>query len=205
MRNHSKAVDTYIAKAAPFARPILETIRDYFHKACPDIEETMKWGFPHFQYKGIVGSMAAFKKHAGFGFWKGQLMDDPHGIFKGVGNTSMVGSKIESVSELPSEKVMLQYIRQAVALNESGVKVPRARAAKPAASVKPPDYFMATLKKNKKALATFEAFSPSNRKEYVEWVTEAKQAATRVKRLETAIAWMAEGKPRNWKYMKGRA
>src|SRR5262245_30958992 len=101
MKNRSKAVDAYIAKAAPFARPILETVRDHFHKACPDIEETTKWGFPHFQYKGIVGSMAAFKKHASFGFWKGQLMDDPHGLFKGVGSTSMAGMKIEDVSELP--------------------------------------------------------------------------------------------------------
>jgi len=205
MRNRSKDVDAYIAKAAPFARPILETVRDHFHKACPEIEETTKWGFPHFQYKGIVGSMAAFKKHASFGFWKGQLMDDPHGIFKGVGNTSMSGMKVESVSELPSERVMLKYIRQAVALNEEGVKVPRVRAAKPAAAVKPPDDFMAKLKKNKKALATFEAFPPSHRKEYVEWVTEARQEATRAKRLETAIEWISEGKPRNWKYMKGRA
>lgn len=202
MRNRSRAVDAYIAKAAPFARPILETIRDHFHKACPDIEETTKWGYPHFQYKGIVGSMAAFRKHASFGFWKGQLMDDPHGLFKGVGSTSMAGMKIESVSQLPSEKVMLQYIRQAVALNEEGVKVPRARAARPAAAVRPPDYFMATLRKNRKALATFEDFSPSHRKEYIEWVTEAKQETTRAKRLETAVLWMAEGKPRNWKYMK---
>lgn len=202
MRNRSRAVDAYIAKSAPFARPILETIRDHFHKACPDIEETTKWGYPHFQYKGIVGSMAAFRKHASFGFWKGQLMDDPHGLFKGVGSTSMAGMKIESVSQLPSEKVMLQYIRQAVALNEEGVKVPRARAARPAAAVRPPDYFMATLRKNRKALATFEDFSPSHRKEYIEWVTEAKQETTRAKRLETAVLWMAEGKPRNWKYMK---
>ena len=201
MKNHSPEFDAYIANSAEFARPILEKIRKLFHQACPEIEETMKWSFPHFEYKGIVGSMAAFKQHVGWGFWKAALLKDPHKLFTRMGDTSMGGAKVTDVSQLPSDKIVLGYIREAVTLNEQGVKAP-APKKKLKGELEVPDYFMAALKKNKKALATFEAFSPSNKREYVEWVTEAKQEATREKRLATAIEWMAEGKPRNWKYMK---
>lgn len=202
MKNHSPEVDAYINKSAEFARPILKKIRALYHKACPQIEETIKWGFPHFEYKGVVGSMAAFKHHAGFGFWKGQLMRDSQKLFSGVGNTSMNAFKLTDVSQLPPDKVLIEYIQEAVELNEKNIKVPAAKKRAPLKELKIPDYFLAALKKNKKALATFEQFPPSHKKEYVEWVTEAKQEATRERRLATAVKWMAEGKPRNWKYMK---
>jgi hypothetical protein len=175
MNKHSPAVDAYIARSAEFARPILTRIRGLFHKACPGIEETIKWGFPHFEYKGIVGSMAAFKKHACFGFWKGRLLSDPHNLFNGRRVTSMNFAKINNVSELPPDKILLEYIRQAVALNEAGVKTPARKKRTGNEPLDVPDDFLAKLKKNKKALATFEAFSPSNKREYVEWITEAKQ------------------------------
>ena len=199
--NLNPEFDAYIANSAEFARPILEQIRKLFHQACPEIEETMKWSFPHFEYKGIVGSMAAFQQHVGWGFWKATMLKDPHKLFTRMGDTSMGGAKATDVSQLPPDKVVLEYIREAVALNEQGVKAP-APKKKPKAELEVPDYFLTALKKNKKALATFEAFSPSSKREYVEWVTEAKQEATREKRLGTAIEWMAEGKSRNWKYMK---
>ena len=172
------AIDAYIRKAAPFARPILKKVRALFHKACPDIEEAMKWSFPHFEYCGIVGSMAAFKQHATFGFWKSSLMNDPYGLFGADGDTAMGRAKFTDVSELPPDNVLLEYIREAVALNEQGVKVEKPkRQKKPEAEV--PADLRAALKKNKKALAAFEAFSPSHRREYVAWITEAKQEATR--------------------------
>jgi uncharacterized protein YdeI (YjbR/CyaY-like superfamily) len=197
----SPQFDKYISKAAPFARPILEKIRRCFHEACSEIEEKIKWGHPHFAYKGPVGGMAAFKQHVGYGFWKGALLRDSHHLFDETGNMSMMGTKVSDVSELPSEKVLVAYIRDAVALNEQGIKKPAAKK-KPKKEIEVPDYFLKALKKNKKALATFEAFSSSHRREYLEWLTEAKQEATRQKRLATAIEWLAEGKPRNWKYMK---
>jgi uncharacterized protein YdeI (YjbR/CyaY-like superfamily) len=202
MKNHSAEFDAYIAKSAEFAQPILKKLRRLFHQACPSIEETIKWGFPHFEYRGI-GSMAAFKNHVSFGFWKAKLLSDSHKLLEGVGETSMGGARIKDVSELPSDQVLLAYIREAVALNEQGVRVPAAPKA-PKAELEIPDYFLAALRKNKKALATFKSFSPSHQREYVEWVTEAKQPATRDKRLATAIEWMAQGKPRNWKYMKDK-
>lgn len=201
MKNHAPQVDAYIAKAPEYARPILQKIRKLFHKACPEIEETIKWGVPHFDFKGIVGSMAAFKQHVGFAFWKGGLLSDPHQLFSGVGHTSMSALKICALKDLPAEKILLAYIREAVALNEQGVKIPREESTVKKELTIPED-LRAALTKNKKAQATFEGFSYSHKKDYVEWITEAKQEATRQKRLATTIEWLAEGKPRNWKYMK---
>lgn len=204
MGNKSKEVDAYIAKSAEFARPILTRIRAAFHKACPDIEETIKWSMPHFEYKGIVANMAAFKAHVRFGFWKSKLMSDADGLFTGMGKTPMNMLKITSASELPKDKALIAYIKEAVRLNEGGVKPPQSRTktTNDKKEIEVPIYFIAELKNNKKALKTFDSFSPTNRKEYVEWITEAKQDATRQRRIATAIAWLAEGKPRNWKYMK---
>jgi uncharacterized protein YdeI (YjbR/CyaY-like superfamily) len=195
--SNSPAVDAYIAKSAPFARPILTHIRKLMHKACPQIEETIKWSVPHFEYKGVIAGMAAFKQHAAFGFWKQRLMKDPTGFFA-RGEHGMGGRKIRSVDELPSDTVLLRYIREAVALNEQGARIKRVAQKKP--PVKPPPYLVAALKKNTKARATFENLSPSAQREYVEWLTEAKQDATRERRLVTTIEWLAAGKQRNWKY-----
>jgi len=189
----SAALDRYIAKAAPFAQPILERIRDAFHAAHPDIEETMKWSAPHFDYKGPLGGMAAFKEHVRYGFWKGSLL---------ASAPPVAGERVTSVKDLPSKKELVAIIREAVKINEEGVKIKRAPSKRSAEPIEVPDDLAAALKKNKKAKATFDAFSPSHKREYIEWLTEAKQEATRAKRLAQAIEWMEEGKPRNWKYMK---
>jgi uncharacterized protein YdeI (YjbR/CyaY-like superfamily) len=199
MPKTSPDVDRYIANAPEFAQPILTKIRKAFHKACPDIEETMKWSVPFFDYKGVVGSMAAFKQHVGWGFWKGKLMSDPEQLMQGE-RTGMGGMRVESVKDLPSEKIMIDYIKEAVRLNEEGVKSERVRAKKPALEM--PDDLAGALKKNKAASKAFEGFAPGQRREYIEWITGAKQEATRKKRLDQAIEWIAEGKPRNWKYIK---
>jgi uncharacterized protein YdeI (YjbR/CyaY-like superfamily) len=201
MAHESPEVDAYIANAAVFAQPILRKIRTLFHKACPQIKETIKWGFPHFEHLGLVGSMAAFKRHATFGFWKASLLSDPHEFFQGVGNTSMGAAKITNVSDLPDDKILLETIREAVALNEQGIKAP-APPKKPRKELEIPDYLLAALDKNKKARVTFEALAYSHKKEYVEWIAEAKQEVTRAKRLATALEWLSEGKPRNWKYLR---
>jgi uncharacterized protein YdeI (YjbR/CyaY-like superfamily) len=201
MQSRSAEVDDYIARAAEFARPILKKIRSLFHKACPEIQETIKWGFPHFEYKGIVAGMAAFKRHAAFGFWKAKLLADADGLFADRGKSASKMAKLTELRDLPPDEVFLGFIRQAVALNERGVKVPKKAPRRKPELVVPDDLALA-LKKNKKARATFKGFSPSNRRDYVEWITEARLSETRTRRLATAIEWMAEGKPRNWKYMK---
>ena len=199
MKNTSPEVDRYIAAAAPFAQPILERIRAAFHKAHPDVAETMKWSFPHFEYKGLLGSMSAFKEHVSWGFWKGKLMNDPLGIIPPAGETSMGGLRIRSLKDLPKEKDMVAYVREAIRLNEEGVKAGRApRAARAEAEV--PADLVAALKKTPAAKKAFEAFSPSHRREYIEWISEAKQEATRQKRLAQTVEWLSEGKSRNWKY-----
>lgn len=199
-----KRVDAYIANAAPFAQPVLTHFRSLIHKADPDVVETIKWGFPNFESHGaVVCSMAAFKQHCTFGFWKASLMKDPNKILA-VGEKASMGhlGRIESVKDIPADKIMIAYIKEAVKLNADGVKRPVKEKAKPATPVKTPDFILKALKKNAKALKAFEAFSPSHRKEYIEWITEAKTDPTRDKRIATMIEWLEEGKSRNWKYQK---
>jgi uncharacterized protein YdeI (YjbR/CyaY-like superfamily) len=197
MGEKSPEVTAYIAKSAPFAKPIFEKLRRLFHAACPAIEEKLKWGCPSFEYKGMVGGFAGFKQHAAFGFWRQDVLPDPEGLFKSRG---AFGSKLTDVSSLPSDEIILQYIRRAVDLNEKGA--PARFKAKPKPPLKVPSYFMAAVRGNPKALATYQAFPPSQKREYVDWVVDAKQDETRKKRLETAVAWMAQGKVRNWKYVR---
>jgi len=191
-------VDAYIKKAQPFAQPILTHIRKVVHTAVPGVEETMKWSSPHFDYKGIFCGMAAFKEHVGFGFWKAGLMKD---VLPGSG-LSAAGQfgKILSIKDLPNDKELTKIIRVAKKLNDDEVKKPPMRKG-PRPALKAPSDLLAAIEKNKKAKATFERFPPGQRRDYIEWVIEAKQAATRENRIKTAIEWMAEGKPRNWKYM----
>jgi uncharacterized protein YdeI (YjbR/CyaY-like superfamily) len=199
MTNTDPRVDDYIAKAKPFAQPILRRIRKTVHAGCPDVVETIKWSVPAFEYKGPMCGMAAFKAHCLWGFWKAALMktmpnDPAHKATGGFG-------RFESLDELPSEAAMIRMVKEAAALNAAGVKAPRAfKEKKP---VKAPSYMLAAIKKNKKAHAAYQAFSPSHRREYVEWITGAKSEDTRARRLETAVQWMAEGKSRNWKYVPG--
>ncbi len=189
-------VDTYIANSAEFAQPILVHLRQIVHKTCPQVEETLKWSMPAFMYHGMLCGMAAFKQHCTFGFWKHKLVVGEERDAQAMGQFG----RIARLADLPSAKILASYIKKAMQLNEDGVKAPRAMPKqKPAPRV--PDDLAAALKKNRKAAATFAAFSPSNQREYVEWISEAKRDETRAKRLATTIEWLAEGKIRNWKYV----
>ncbi len=200
MATRDPRIDAYIAKSPEFARPILTHLREVVHAACPDVEETMKWSRPHFLYKGMLCGMSAFKEHCAFGFWKGSLI-----VGKGDGEPEeAMGQfgRITKLSDLPSKKALTGYIKKAMELNEAGVKSPmRSKPKAPKPEPVAPDDLAAALDRNPMARATFDKFSPSNKREYIEWLTEAKTPATRTRRLETAIEWMAEGKTRNWKYM----
>jgi uncharacterized protein YdeI (YjbR/CyaY-like superfamily) len=182
-------VDVYIDKSAGFAKPILKHLRKIVHAACPDVEETIKWQFPHFDYKGIVCGMAAFKEHCAFGFWKGSLI---FGNKKPEEEAMGQFGRITSLADLPNEKTLISYVRKAAQLNEAGVKSPMRSKSKKKEPVKVPDYFSSALKKNAKARKTFESFSPSNQREYTEWVTDAKRDETRQQRLATS----SDGSPK---------
>ena len=194
-------IDAYIEKSQDFAKPILNHLRELVHSSCPGVEETMKWSFPHFDYKGILCNMAAFKNYCVFGFWKVSLLSDPHKILSPETAMGHIGH-IKSLKDLPSDKILKEYIKEAAKLNEDGVKLPPRSSTKKEVEV--PDYFMKALKKNKNALKTFENFSPSHKREYIEWITEAKREETRDKRIETALEWLADGKGRNWKYERNK-
>ena len=191
--------DAYIAKSAPFARPILAHLREVVHAACPEAEETLKWGMPHFMYRGMLCGMAAFKAHCTFGFWKGALIVDRAG---GKADEAMGQfGCIRTIADLPPKRVLAGYVRQAMKLNEAGVKHPaRSKSAAPKKPLRTPPDLAAALRKSRRAAATFAAFPPGHRREYVEWILDAKRSETREKRLAQTIEWLAEGKSRNWKY-----
>jgi len=192
-------IDAYIARSAPFARPILKHLRAIVHAGCPDVEETLKWGHPSFDYKGILCGMAAFKAHATFGFWKYALLIGDRKLGKSDEKAMGQFGRITSIADLPDRTTLIALVRRAAALNEQGIRPPRPKR-RPATPPRTPVLLAAALRKSKKALATFQALSPSHKRDYIEWLTEAKGEDTRARRLATAIAWMAEGKHRNWKY-----
>ncbi len=193
--------DEYITNANEFAVPILEHLRQMVHEECPDVKEVIKWGFPCFEYKGILCAMTAHKEHCSFSFWKGSIMSDPDGVLEIVGKSGMGHfGKIKSLEDLPDEKIFRKYLREAIELNKKGIKIPKKKVVRKELQI--PDDMMVAIRDNKDALATFEKFSYSHKKEYVEWITEAKTERTRDKRLAQAIEWMSEGKGRNWKYAK---
>jgi uncharacterized protein YdeI (YjbR/CyaY-like superfamily) len=194
-------VDDYIDGAAEFARPVLKHLRKMVHTGCPDVEETLKWSMPAFMYKGMFCGMAAFKQHCTFGFWKDSLLRDRIESISKTGEEAM-GSfgRITSKGDLPVDKELLALIKAAAALNDAGVTVPRKKKVVGPRELEIPADLAAALKKNRKAQVAFDGFSFSHRKEYVEWITEAKGEETRKRRLDTTLEWLVEGKSRNWKY-----
>jgi uncharacterized protein YdeI (YjbR/CyaY-like superfamily) len=192
MPKRDPLVDDYIAEAADFAKPILNRIRKLVHSACPQAEETIKWSSPFFEHKGILLAMPAFKKHCALIFWKSKR------ILNNGQKTQL--RRLTSIAELPGDEILTGYIKKAVALNESAVRNPARAKPKAKAELVVPDNFAAALKKNKKALAAFDAFLPSHKREYIQWIVEAKQEETRARRMQTAIKQIAAGKSRNWKY-----
>lgn len=201
--NKDRRIENYIIKSEAFAKPVLRYLRDIVHKTCPEVEETMKWGFPHFDYKGMFCYMASFKQHCTFGFRKASLMKDKSKVFIKGENAGMGNfGKIKDIKDLPPSKIIIEYIKEAMKLNDNAKNVIIGKKRTVKKEIIVPDYFLKVLRKNKIARKTFEDFSYSHKKEYIEWITEAKMEETRLRRIETAVQWLSEGKVRNWKYEK---
>ena len=193
-------VDAYIVKSADFARPILTVLRDAVHAACPDVEEDIKWSMPCFAWRGNLCHLAAFKAHCAFGFWRGREIPE----LENERSDESMGSlgRIASLGDLPPKRDLTRFIKVAMKLNASGPASAQAKAsAKPDLDM--PDDLSHAMKGNAKATAAFDALSPSARREYIEWIIDAKRAETRASRPATAIEWMSEGKSRHWKYQRG--
>jgi uncharacterized protein YdeI (YjbR/CyaY-like superfamily) len=203
MGKKDKKLDAYIAKQKPFAKPVLKHLRKVVHAGCPDVEEAMKWSFPCFVYSGsILCSMAGFKEHCTFGFWRVTELRK-RGLVKPSGEKAMGQfGRIKKISDLPPETKLIKVVKEAAKINESGKRTPVKKKTTLSKKLVIPAYFTKLLNKNKKAKKTFDEFSYSNKREYVEWITEAKTEMTREKRIATTLEWLAEGKPRNWKYQK---
>ena len=201
-------VDAYIAKAKPFAQPILQHVRELVYKALPSIVETIKWSRPFFEYKGaILANLSAFKQHCSFGFWGEEIS----AVLREArllepGETSSL-RRLTTIQDLPSDKQMLSLLRQAAAFIDSGqytspIAARQKTAKPPAPALDVPPEFAKALKASKKTTAVFAAFSPSAKREYIEWIVDAKRPETRDQRIATAIEWIGEGKQRHWKYQR---
>ncbi len=201
MGNKDKRIDDYISKSADFAKPVLNHLRDLVHAECPNVQETIKWGMPFFEYKGPLCNLASFKQHCAFGFWKAALMKDAKQMKENNKGSMGVLGKLTSLSDLPPDSQIKSWIKEAAKLNADGVKAPD-KKVKEKKEIEMPESFKQALSKNKKASAAYENFSPSHRHEYLEWITGAKTEETRNKRIEKTIEQLKESKSLNWKYMK---
>ena len=205
MSHTDPRIDAYIVKSASFAIPILEYLRSLVHETCPEAKETMKWSFPHFEYQGsILCSMASFKQHCAFGFWLESRLSDPNNLLAVNGERVGMGSlgKIASIEDLPAEEHLRGFILEAMRLIDSGVKLKKENKPQEPKELVVPAYVTEALADHAAAKKVFEGFSYSNKKEYIEWFEDAKTEATREKRIAQALEWLAEGKVRNWKYVR---
>jgi len=189
-------IDAYIRKAAPSVQPVLKEIRAAIHAGCPDVVETIKWRSPTFDYKGIMAGMATFRHYTTMMFWKARLMEPR--LSAADRKALKQASELKHGESLPGRAALVRLVKVAAGLNEAGVTLKRTIRKKP--PVKTPPFLAAALKRNATAQANFDAFSPSNRREYIEWLADARQDLTRQRRLEQAVNWISEGKSRNWKY-----
>lgn len=194
------AVDDYIASKEPFAQEILAHLRDVIHTAAPDIIETIKWRQPCFEHNGLVCAVAAFKKHVSFSFFKGQLLNDSEGIFSPSDNNELTALKFSSLAEIPANHILKRYIQQAIALNSANKLKKKVTPRKDKSELVVPEDLAMALAKIPSAQSIFNDFSYSKQKDYIEWLNSAKRESTRASRLTTAVAWITEGKARNWKY-----
>jgi uncharacterized protein YdeI (YjbR/CyaY-like superfamily) len=188
-------IDAYIERSAEFAQPILTYLRSVIHDACPSVEETIKWNAPFYMYEGILCSTPAFKHHCALIMWKGRLL--PKDDAKYV-TTEL--RKISSLDDLPSRTKLVAYIRALMKLNEEGTKSPARSGPKFTKPLVVPTELQRAIAKNQKAKAAFAAFPPSHKREYAEWIADAKRPETRDRRIKAAVEMIAEGKSRNWKY-----
>lgn len=191
-------VNAYIAQAAPFAQPVLRHLRQLVRQGCPETEEALKWSSPFFLYRGkILCFLAAFKAHLAFGFWSPAMKKIIAADGHAKDGRGLLG-RITRRADLPSDRILLGYIRTAKKLHDSGASARLKPKPRPALPV--PTDLAAALKRNRKAAAGWTGFSPSCRREYIEWITGAKRPATRESRLRTTLAWVAAGKKQNWRY-----
>jgi uncharacterized protein YdeI (YjbR/CyaY-like superfamily) len=203
-KSYLPAVDKYIASAPVFAQPVLAHLRELIHKTLPEVEEAIKWGHPFFMYRGLMlGNMAAFRQHCSLGLWGSDVAEKLRG--DGVYDRAAMGAlgKLTSVKDLPSDRELANYFRTAAAAIDTGARTRNYSRPKPDAPKPPPEVppaLTAALKKNKVAAKQFSGMPAGARREYCEWIAEAKRDETRDKRVVTAVEWIAEGKRRNWKY-----
>lgn len=198
----NKKVDEYISQAHDFAKPVLNHLRKLVHIACPQAEESIKWGHPHFEYKGLLCNMAAFNKHCAFGFWKATLMKDADLLQENNADAMGHSGKIKSLSDLPKDRIIIARVKEAALLNEKGIALPVLKPSDKKHEIAVPLLLKKELVKNKIASDAFDNLSNYYKKEYIDWIDEVKTEKTKLMRIATTIKWLTEGKTKNWKYLR---
>jgi len=200
----NEKVDAFIKKAQPFAQPIISYLRDLILETDVNLVEVIKWGFPNYTYNGaIICSFSAFKEHCSFGFWLGAELPDPHGILNQQGKTAMGNlGKITNLNELPDKKILQEYILSAIELAKKGHGKSKTATKKESKPDLKSDAFPEIFDNFPKEALIFDTFPPSHRREYLDWILDAKSEETKNKRISTMFEWITEGKSRNWKYEK---
>lgn len=200
--NYDPGVDEYLHNAPDFAKPILEYLRETVHTVCPEAVETIKWKFPTFMYHNkILCSTVAFKKYCSMGFWLHDEMKTIRELESDAEKSNMFSvGKITTMEDLPGKIELKNMMQEAMDLTDAGFTLRKAKPEKKEVEI--PGYFREILDQNKEVAEIFRAASPSFRKEYIQWITDAKTESTRTKRMEQALIWISERKSRNWKYEK---
>lgn len=196
----NNAVDDYISRQDPFAQEIILHLRDIIHQSSTEVNETIKWRQPCFESNGLVCAIAAFKKHVNFSFFKGKLLNDSAQIFSASENNELAALKFTTLNDVPTDDILINYVQQAIALNNTSHAEKRKVVRKDKADLVIPEDLTSALAENPTAKKVFNDFSYSKQKDYIEWLTSAKREATRAARLATALEWISEGKARHWKY-----
>lgn len=203
MHRANPKIDEYIGSAPAFAQPVAAHLRFLLHTACPRVVETIKWGIPHFDCHGeMMCVFAAATRHCSFTFLKQEIMSDPRlRANPGLPAQKRFLGKLTSLSDLPQDPELVAFIKEAMVLNEQGVKLPE-RESKGSKEVAVPEEFARRLNADSAARDVFEAKPQSFRKEYLLWIADAKTDTTRQKRIDTSLEWIAAGKGRFWQYAK---
>lgn len=195
MNEASENITAYIEKATPEFKEVMIALRSVLNNPNFDIKEDWKWGAPNFNNEGMICWLAHFRNHVGMNFFKGTLIKDKYNLFthyrEEKGNRQL---KFSDINQIIPEQIEY-YIEEAIKLNQENIKV-----VKKEIDTSLPLDLETELNNNPKAKMFFESLAPSYKRDYIEWIEEAKREATRTKRLATTMEWLSEGKKKNWKY-----
>jgi len=195
-QNASKLIDEAFSKFTGFQKEYCNHLRKLIHKAMPDVKEDWKWG-PNFNVNGMVCGVWGFKDHVKLVFFKGSAMKDTYKLFnqgkENEGNRSINFSSADKIDD----KKIIEYLKEAAEINRKGIKL-----VKKEIKVVMPAILVKALNKDKASKTYFESLAPSHRRDYADYISQAKQEETQLRRLDKVMEMLTDKRTLNDKYMK---